>query len=636
MTKRKKRVRPTDSPGTTTHFPVPTSGILLLPLELIYLILSSCSNAMLVSLAQTCKMFNTIALHAFFKREAFSKPAKGFLSSNRAPTEILDATRTALFVKRIHSVNWVFKAGCECKIGHPQADPQCLFLPSETRTSADIARTVSMTGPLWRTLDEIANLQAIISRMPEVRYVNLDFTSVGTWLRSVLRRSHPCLWNEKVNIEVLERAFVGLLDNILDKGCTTLLVSGGKELKRLLSGESSQHSMSPTNTTHKHLKLETLSIHSDILLVPPFYDWTLSLFTSSACADTLVSLSFWPQMEPIPSSLLASLDLPNLVEFEIRYFCMTNFDDLGSQSAEFEGIAAFLKTHHEQLQEVTLNLVGLPSMGSTTPITVSAFDSREPVFPNLQSIAAHPAYIVWLLDLAASSGSKTTLGNLTSIDLQAEDYGSRQPFDYALFNEALNALVSWQNGYRGGENVHKTRSSTKNKNVRPGRMIELTFTLHSEHGLCEWFASHLPPPPGSASSVGDGAHSSELSILTRLMCVSTLAICIAFPGISAEMVEHIPDWLALIPNAGASSNLPGSSRRDDKRLVIRIGRLRMSKFKLEYYGSSFPVDKDQFIKRIADKCVGLKWIEMDKVLSINDPIDLDEVRAGTSLGNVET
>ncbi|KDR76906.1 hypothetical protein GALMADRAFT_246019 [Galerina marginata CBS 339.88] len=626
MTKRRKVARHENGLEKVAKLPVHVP-FLLLPTELIFLILASCSNATLVVLAQTCKMFNTIALQFFFKqgRGKFSSPTKGRLSSDRTPVEMLDATRVALFVKKLRSVCWSFEAGCECKIISPQADPACLLLSSVTQRSTNIAN-FARTGPLWRTFDEIANLRTIFSRISNVEDVHLNFMSMDMWLSTSLPWTHPEIKNSALDPN-LWKEFVDLLDKVVDSGCHTLVISNGDRLLKLFSGEDSRGSALTTTSKWKYLNLQSLSVHSDILLRPPCSHWLLSLLTSSACANRLTRLSFQPYMTPLPSSLLVSLNLPNLIEFEMQAPYTTLLSDPGSTFAKFEDVFAFLETHNDILTVVSLYGAEPPPPPPMDPTALPAFYFNKPILPKLKSFTAHPAYIAWVLNLAVSSHSKLTLGSLKSINIKSEGIFSIQEqfnFDYASFNDALEALIGWQNGYRSGGKVYETRSRTKNKNLVPGRTIDLHLTFGCMHGITEWLTSHLPPgAQGQASP----------SILTQLTCVKILTISTRVTAtLQAEAIDVLPDWLALLSNAGRPLDLLGPSRRGGppKTGSRTPSKLRMVLLCL----GGFLGDKDQFINRVAEKCSSIKWLRIG--LSGSEPaINLDDFRARSGMENAD-
>ena len=99
------------------------------------------------------------------------------------PVETLPALRVALFIQNLDQVNYSFNPGIE------------------------------------RMLGEVHDLRALISRMPTIRFVSLDFISVDAHFMN----GEP----QVLNPEVWKREFQGLLDLILEKGCYDLCVQGG-------------------------------------------------------------------------------------------------------------------------------------------------------------------------------------------------------------------------------------------------------------------------------------------------------------------------------------------------------------------------------------------------------------------------
>ncbi|KDR74382.1 hypothetical protein GALMADRAFT_581559 [Galerina marginata CBS 339.88] len=637
MTKRREVVRHENGSEKVAKPPM-HAPFLLLPAELIFLILASCSNAMLVALAQTCKTFNTIALQLFFERGKgkFRTPVEGTLTTFRAPAEMLDATRAALFVKRLPSVKWSFEAGCECAIfkSECQEDPACPFRPSESRTSADIANMLRRAGPLWHTFDEIANLRAIFGRIQKSGWVSLDFSWVDRWLDS-LERTHPQLWSSAVHPDMWN-VLVDLLDKIVGSGCYRLLIGDGKALSRLLPGKDAKEKdvavTTPSKIKWKHLNLQSLSVYSEILLRPPFSDWLLSLLTSTACSRSLTHLSFLSNMASLPSSLLVSLNLPKLRRFAMHAPPATLItSNQEGAFANFGDMSAFLAAHSHSLMEVSLDGIEQPPpqmpMDTTT---VSSSDFSEPVFPKLESFTAHPAYVAWLFYFSVRSQSEMTLGSLTTVKIKSDNCSYDNPskeqhFDYTLFDKAFEALVSWQNSYRSVNKVYETLSRSKNKNSEPRRAIELSLEFVCQHGIDKWFASHLPPTQKQAPNLGMKSHSPAPSILTQLTGINTLILSFSghFPAnLSEETVNIFPDWLALFSNA---SNLSRQSQHGVNGSAPEIApgtsrRLRKVEI-VEFEG-----DKDEFIKEIAKKCTALKWVQVGGKRN-NPKVNLDELRA---------
>ena len=107
------------------------------------------------------------------------------------PVETLPALRNALFVQKLDELSYSFNP------------------------------------PVERMLEEVRDLRALISRMPTTGFVNLSFFVVDIHFMS----SQP----QVLDPEVWKKEFQGLLDIILEKGCSQLYVWGGAELIKFYS-----------------------------------------------------------------------------------------------------------------------------------------------------------------------------------------------------------------------------------------------------------------------------------------------------------------------------------------------------------------------------------------------------------------
>ncbi|KDR77028.1 hypothetical protein GALMADRAFT_426127 [Galerina marginata CBS 339.88] len=550
---------------------------------------------------------------------------------------------------------------------------------SESRTHLSDAGL--KMGPLKRTFDEVANLRAIVTRLGNIVSVSLHFFEVDVWVMDEAPKYSQTQLRQ-VPWDLWRTYFLGLLDTLLDKGCEKLYIGGGHRMKYLYQHDTlgvedevympvtdeaarnrheganrdakqarkqiqnrllgTRFSFRPllnffhfitkasdkrkrptfldldstsadTATVQRQPKLKELRVHSDMLLLPPFDNWTLSLLSPSfpSFASTLTRLSFSPGSTFLPSPFLTTAHLPNLTDFKAAAPFIIRHRGGETGRANFEDIVGFLRRHSTQLEKVYLYGAALPAkpsheafVGSTSTAT-SSLD--KPDFPHLRSFSAHPAYIMWLLEPAISvpPACNKKLPNLTSISITSEHYNSTPDFQYPLFDEALEALVRFCS-YRKGEMGPKVG---KEKQIRKEnsdmKTIELTLGFASENGISEWFASHL-----------QASHTP--SILTQLIHISTLTIsAFHFVEFSEQTVNILPDWLALISNASNSSSSARGSRTPST--------LQRVKF-IDFSQEGFPgegLDQGLFVKRVAEKCVGLKELQFDR-----EPIiDLDKVRA---------
>ncbi|KDR76927.1 hypothetical protein GALMADRAFT_419513 [Galerina marginata CBS 339.88] len=691
------------------------ASIVTLPTELLSLVLSFCRDYTLLALAQTCTRLNTVALHLFFARNTIKQPASKLLGQHTMPRGTLDALRMALFVKQLSHIRWYFTPGWktdEDKIeGWRSADESnCV-----SGSGRDISQgaLIPGTGPLRRTFDELANLHVIISRLTSVKSVRLDFGLVDDW--TVSRKRNKDQQEKQVDMQLWRRQVGALLDGILDKGCEVLHVIGGVYVNGLFldqemgqeaeplqdEGEDEEdnyrrqrrlshvskaliglvrHAFKPSikrsripipirdvhtnetqgldpispHTERKALKLKALHIESAMILLPPFLDWTLSLLTSPACGSTLTHLSFEfssARSPVIPSNLLSSLHLPNLARFEIASSFLSPRE---GPTTKFKDISQFLARHSRGLKRIYLSGVELPPQTKAyepQPEFVSLFDSRRPIFPMLENVTAHPAYITWMLDssVTLSPGSSlpspsihtnnawtdypsnkganppNSLGNLKGIGI-ISDYHISQNFEYALFDDALRAVVSfcrWRDEQRRGSQSWFTktgRSGTKIHEPEEKEYTEKSITLMlqfaCESGVSQWFADHLRLASSSllsrrGSTPGTQRHPSG-SILTQLTHISTLVISgfrwVSFPR---DAIANLPEWLALVFGA-SSQNMDQDSAATFHELKF-VEQQRTDVVRLL-------VAKD-FVTRVARKCVRLNCLEVE-----GKPFDLDEIR----------
>lgn len=169
-------------PSRSYSHPNTATTLLDLPAELLE-IAQRLDNPALLSLCLTCRSVHSLALCTFFANNKIYDPSSGCLFAYNTPVETLPALRVALFIQNLDQVNYSFNPGIE------------------------------------RMLGEVHDLRALISRMPTIRFVSLDFISVDAHFMN----GEP----QVLNPEVWKREFQGLLDLILEKGCYDLCVQGG-------------------------------------------------------------------------------------------------------------------------------------------------------------------------------------------------------------------------------------------------------------------------------------------------------------------------------------------------------------------------------------------------------------------------
>ena len=170
---------------------IPTR-LLSLPPELLQEVMSHLDNPSLLQLASTCKHLHYQSLHAFFERNDIRAPSDGWLVAYQTPPETLWAVRAALWVKHLKQVHFYFNFGIDTLLG------------------------------------EVYDLYYLIKRLSSIELVKVHFSVVDSW---ILRN----FVTHDLNVNQWFRAFTGLLDMIIEKGCTELHVTGGAQVKALYS-----------------------------------------------------------------------------------------------------------------------------------------------------------------------------------------------------------------------------------------------------------------------------------------------------------------------------------------------------------------------------------------------------------------
>ncbi|EDQ98088.1 uncharacterized protein LACBIDRAFT_312401 [Laccaria bicolor S238N-H82] len=236
--------------------------------------------------------------------------------------------------------------------------------------------------------------------------------------------------------------------------------------------------------------LHKFYVHCEMLLQPPFLEWTLS--TLQLNGECITTLSF--KGIDIPwetwSDFFAALTFPSLSEFEI-----TSRRFKRPQGPDFSCIESFLVRHPSI---TVLHLDGLLTLSTFPP-------AQESILPNVVKLTAHPAYISWLL---SPPNSLPSLGSITI----SSEYSLRPYFDYAHFNDALVSIA------------------------RNAGQVELGIQFRSEKGMDAWLQDHV--------DIG-----CEVSAVSQLTKIKNLAIYSSWCGdFSKRTLKILPEFLALFPS----------------------------------------------------------------------------------------
>ncbi|KIM41224.1 hypothetical protein M413DRAFT_27617 [Hebeloma cylindrosporum] len=452
--------------------------LLDLPTELLLDIAERLDNPTLLSLSRTCHNLHSLALCTFFAINDIPDPRSGSLLAYNAPLETLPALRIALFIQKLEHVTYYFSTNVE------------------------------------RMLREVHDLRALISRMPSIRTVSLDIPLYLGYVPQVL------------NPEVWEKEFLGLLNLALEKGCYALSVEGREKLVKFYSKQVTKPTKRRKNPKRKRLtgavrhrspmdsfdetqedspilpprniKITRVSIYSDMLLEPPFFDWTIAMLDSGASTiTTLLIYSTIHRPQKTWKYFLDAIKLPRL----------SSLDLVSCASIPFATVHSFL-THHSHIKTFDLLGAEVPKgIWPPPPLTI-------PILPHLQSISAPPFYLVWILNSLLLD--KEAPQNVTDIAI-TPNYGKEEAFDYGLFDNALECVAAFP------------------------RDIQLSLHLDTSRGdsdIYDWFEEHM--------TVMDDSDPSKSKVISQLDNVDRLTI---YFSRSWRRTEMLADWVGMLfPN----------------------------------------------------------------------------------------
>ena len=502
-----------------------------LPVELLLEIIQRLDNPALLSLGLACRCVHALALDTLFSKNNIRNPRSGWLTAYQTPVETLPALRNALFIQELDELNYYFNP------------------------------------PVERMLNEVRDLRALMSRMPTARLVKLHFSVVDHHFGVAGREPQGLnaeVWKKEFQgllDVVLEKGcnelyvedgvtLIGLdskhivefpdVDGELyfyifcHPACLIFADARGDSQKAIESDLNVQlgPSMDSVNrffapgqnvsletpdgqrVTHlpivpvRNIKPTKVSIHSDMLLRNPFFEWTIAMLNSGA--STIGTLSM--KLSDLPSEnwkvFLNGITLPQLFDFEIVCGLIVPLHDVC-----FTDVHSFLG-HHPSIEILHLYGVEVPKgIWPPPPPTI-------PILPRLKSIIAHPFYVAWalsslLLDKEASP-------NLTDIGVSSECSRNPPAFDYSLFDHALECVAAFPTG-----------------------KIKLTLRFASIGGnrntMNNWIEKHL-------ATANDASKS---SIISRLCNVTSLVISSWFLNFNWKTMELLPEWLGMFPNLTA-------------------------------------------------------------------------------------
>ncbi|GLB37378.1 hypothetical protein LshimejAT787_0404290 [Lyophyllum shimeji] len=338
------------------------SLLLSLSTELLLLILEYLPNAALLAISKTSQRLHCFALPAYLSRHGISNSQPTSLILHGKTIDALPGLRASLSITSLDSISCKFEG------------------PDEARFARDVT-----------------NLLRFIHKLTRVNCVTLHMGSIDArWVYGFATAKSDA-WKP---------TFLRLLDTILERHCSSLTVThgyfvlpmspkGGLAWHHQLVGTS--ESVAAARSTFlgysfaarrqrpsierrlSSTELKSFSIHSNMLLVQPFCDWTLR--TLNSCDIRSLSVSFWGISQDTWASILPTITLPSLVEFTA-----------GTTDIAFPDLIEFL-SRHPSIH--TLNLH--PHFGYPGSQKRPRRSKHKRLLPQLTALGGSPSNITTLL-----------------------------------------------------------------------------------------------------------------------------------------------------------------------------------------------------------------------------------------------
>ena len=481
-------------------------GLCRIPNELLYKIVDALDDESAFQLGLTCTDLHYRALPILFERHGIKSFNTGQISLHNCSKHVLRALSTALFVQDVDNI--VFCPNSNFEDLHPNI---------------------------------LLAMARFVTRLPQVTVFSLHFGGYEVWLASLFlnnsRSTDAQRWMENL---------LGLLNTVLEKGCTTLQVhraSHGDPLPVSLQNATrwtapivqesfgstlnpSQHqrrgsrvlsifqswspsppaqSSSTSHTAEGRQKLSELRIHSQVILQRPFIPWIRSIFQANTASITTLSFkSSRKDHAAIWKDILSSTTLLSLYEFEL-----TCHEDVTYWMQVDPTVLIFFLLRHPSIRHLHLTALYIP-----LPFSYPRFLS-QPLLPQLVKLEAQPLFTSWLLNAKAPFPRFRNLLSVTVVS----DYRPIVAMDYDDFNAALSAVA------------HYTMHLTDN--------IHLGLRFVPEFAVAPWMLRHVSPSTGTTQS-----SISALRRVTKLSVYTTDQVCF---HADREVLHAVPLFLALFP-----------------------------------------------------------------------------------------
>ncbi|KAG6889112.1 hypothetical protein C0995_003681 [Termitomyces sp. Mi166 len=335
------------------------SWLLSLSTELVLLILDLTSNPALISIAKTCRRLYYLALPVYLARYgiACNPVPRSFVLHEKA-LRALPGLATAIFITSVDDL-W-------CRFQGPEE-----FYFSRG----------------------VKELHRFVHGLSSVSCVSLDVGNIDTRWIDGLATAASDTWKP---------SFLSLLDTVLERDCKSLTIAHGHFLVAPLLLKKGSRLQGPEavpertflglpwlprrkQASNVHVrpgnKLVSFSVHSNMLLSAPFYEWTLQTLH----ANPITSLSFrvYGLSQDTWSLILNAITLPSLTSFSTE-----------TLNIAFPTLVSFLRRHPTI---TTLNLHPHFLHPGTVTLSKPQSSKRNSLVPSLVALGGSPKNVTALL-----------------------------------------------------------------------------------------------------------------------------------------------------------------------------------------------------------------------------------------------
>ncbi|KAG6866210.1 hypothetical protein C0991_007235 [Blastosporella zonata] len=468
------------------------SRLLSLSTELVLLIFEHLPNYALLSVAKTSRRLHYLALPIYFTRHGIeSNPVPRTLVLQEKAVPALPGLRAALFITSVENISCKFEG------------PEELYFT-------------------WGVVE----LLRFVHRLSRVSRVSLNVGNIDTrWIDGLATAAS----------EAWKPAFIRLLDTVIERGCESLTVAHGHFLvaSSLLKEGSRLDGpvVAPPARTflglslprrkqaaHAHVspqnKLASFFVHSNMLLSPPFYEWTLRMLhtsplTSLSLRISGISQATWPL-------ILDAISLPLLTSFSAE-----------TTDIAFPALLHFLKRHP------TITALSLhPHFSHPRIPAPSKYHKKNDLVPNLVALRGSTGNIATLLDYLHPNTARgvqeiTLVLPMRQRILQLADFDALSTLIAGAMHDntpttlALRFSVPYETPQPRGTGVRaKARLSL-------GSVETVAFSTDGHFAFAKWVAPHMTTWLGAN--------------FAKLQCVRLSVDCVSSADAREDLVRSIKE-----------------------------------------------------------------------------------------------